>query len=153
MTKALTNIPRVPAALPGSAGYFRICSRLIEIATKSNPVRAAAAPTVPTKKSCQTNVLYEATKKSGTWPSCDSASIQTRSCAHRGIDRALIRLGSGRSEQYDSRMAPKGLKCSFCGRTKPGGVAGPTTAIYICRECIELTYEIVHTPDESEGPA
>jgi hypothetical protein len=44
-------------------------------------------------------------------------------------------------------MEMTGLPCSFCGRVKPGGVAGPTTAIYICPDCIELNYEIVHGGD------
>jgi hypothetical protein len=42
-----------------------------------------------------------------------------------------------------------GLKCSFCGRIRPGGVAGPTTDIYICRDCVELTYELVHGADDA----
>jgi hypothetical protein len=46
-------------------------------------------------------------------------------------------------------MERAGLVCSFCGRAKPGGVAGPTTAVYICRACIELTYEIVHSRGEA----
>ena len=40
-------------------------------------------------------------------------------------------------------MERTGLKCSFCGLVKPGGVAGPATDTYICVDC-ELTYEIVH---------
>jgi hypothetical protein len=48
-------------------------------------------------------------------------------------------------------MAQAGLPCSFCGRVSSGGVCGPTTATYICRKCIELTYEIVHTPEDPDG--
>jgi hypothetical protein len=50
-------------------------------------------------------------------------------------------------------MDRPGLKCSFCGLVKPGGVAGPTTAIYICPACIELTHELVHRRDGDEGPS
>jgi hypothetical protein len=32
--------------------------------------------------------------------------------------------------------------------TGTGGVAGPTAGIYICPNCIDLTYEIVHHGDE-----
>jgi hypothetical protein len=45
----------------------------------------------------------------------------------------------------------KGLptaRCSFCGKTSDKVakvVAGPN-GIYICNECIDLSYEIVHEP-------
>ena len=41
-------------------GVFENRSRFIEMATKSSPVSAAAAPIVPKKKSCQVKGLYEA---------------------------------------------------------------------------------------------
>jgi DNA-binding MarR family transcriptional regulator len=49
---------RVSAARAGSLGKERICFRLIETATKSKPVRAAAAPTSATKKFCHWAVAY-----------------------------------------------------------------------------------------------
>jgi hypothetical protein len=55
--------------------------------------------------------------------------------------------------KYDQAMERAGLKCSFCGLVKPGGVAGPTTATYICPACIELTHELVHKRDGGEGPS
>lgn len=32
--------------------------------------------------------------------------------------------------------------CRFCGRDNRRGIAGPTTAIYICFECIDLVAEM-----------
>jgi ATP-dependent Clp protease ATP-binding subunit ClpX len=43
------------------------------------------------------------------------------------------------------------LKCSFCGRGHTEVeklVDGPS--VYICNECIELCYEIIHTPNVKE---
>ena len=38
------------------------------------------------------------------------------------------------------------LKCSFCGLERSGGVAGPTPSVYICPDCIDLTYQMIHGP-------
>ena len=41
---------------------------------------------------------------------------------------------------------PKGVKCSFCGKTQDSVrkiVAGP--GVYICNECIELCNEIIES--------
>lgn len=46
-------------------------------------------------------------------------------------------------------MPLAGLKCSFCGLTRTGGVAGPTPTVYICGDCIDLVYEIAHHGDEN----
>jgi hypothetical protein len=48
-------------------------------------------------------------------------------------------------------MERPGLKCNFCGMVKPGGVVGPTTDVYICPACVELTYGIVHAGESDQG--
>jgi hypothetical protein len=40
--------------------------------------------------------------------------------------------------------------CSFCGRKKPGGVAGSTPALYICRDCIALASEMIDLQKDGE---
>ena len=50
------------AARPGRCGYFRMCSRLMEIVTNRSPRSAAEAPTAATKKSCQARAEYELTE-------------------------------------------------------------------------------------------
>jgi len=50
-------------------------------------------------------------------------------------------------------MGPAELQCSFCGLRRSGGVAGPTPSVYICPDCIRLTYEMLeesplHDPAE-----
>jgi hypothetical protein len=62
---------------------------------------------------------------------------------------------------HQSKLA--GLKCSFCGLTRTGGVVGPmlleprdrpkgsvgSPDIYICPDCIDLVHEILHHADEN----
>jgi hypothetical protein len=43
-----------------------------------------------------------------------------------------------------------GLACSFCGLVRTGGVAGPTTGIYICRDCIQLARHLVESDEPPE---
>jgi ribosomal protein S14 len=46
-------------------------------------------------------------------------------------------------------------RCSFCGLLRPGGVAGPTPDVYICKECIRLTHEMIQetrAPGDEAGP-
>jgi hypothetical protein len=43
-------------------------------------------------------------------------------------------------------MARDGLPCSFCGLRRTGGVAGPTSAVYICPDCIRLSHQLLEGP-------
>lgn len=38
------------------------------------------------------------------------------------------------------------LPCSFCGLIRSGGVAGPTPTVYICPDCIRLSYQMLDGP-------
>lgn len=47
-------------------------------------------------------------------------------------------------------MTQVGLKCSFCHLTGTGGVARSGGAVYVCPDCIDLHYEILHSEAEPQ---
>lgn len=46
-------------------------------------------------------------------------------------------------------MTFENLLCSFCGLRQTGGVAGPSSQIYICPDCIRLCNDILETQESS----
>jgi hypothetical protein len=54
-------------------------------------------------------------------------------------------------------VSPAGLRCSFCGKPQSQVlklIAGPTPAVAICNECVQLCGEIIaEESEETEGPA
>jgi len=60
-SRMVSNKPRVPAARSGSCGNSRIRFRLIETATNSRPVSAAAAPAEATARFAQSASWYALT--------------------------------------------------------------------------------------------
>jgi hypothetical protein len=47
-------------------------------------------------------------------------------------------------------MPQAGLKCSFCHLTGTGGVAPSDASVYVCPDCIDLHYEILHSEAEPQ---
>jgi hypothetical protein len=50
-------------------------------------------------------------------------------------------------------MGADGLACSFCGLVRKGGVAGPTTEVYICRDCIQLASLLIDSGQSHSNEA
>ncbi len=49
-------------------------------------------------------------------------------------------------------MVAKAPKCSFCGRVRAGGMAGPTHDVYICADCVDLANEIIDLHHDAASP-
>ena len=73
-----------------------------------------------------------------------------RQCSQKLPQSVAVPDGLGGSKVWP--IALDGMPCLFYGRVRPSGVCGPTTDIYICPACVDLTYEIVHGRDDEEAP-